>query len=68
MDNILAIWTTVLHIFTGINAEWNTAAEEASKYGQTPTDEPRHESRGVLSAGGHSLLAVRAHSLSRDVM
>lgn len=68
MDNFLAVWTTVLHVFTGINAEGNAAAEEASKYSQSPTDEPGHESRGVLRAGGHSLLAVRAHSLSRDIM
>lgn len=64
----MAVWTTVLHIFTGIDAEGNTAAEEASKYGQSTTDEPGHEARGALSAGGHSLLAVRAHSLSREVL
>lgn len=64
----LAVRTAVLHVFAGLEAEGNAAAGATPQKAESSTYEPGHESRCVLSVGYHSLLAVRAQSLSWDVL
>lgn len=58
----------MLYIFTGINAERDTAAKKTPKEGEATTDGPGHQACCVVCLGDHCLLAVGTHSLSWDVM
>lgn len=66
-DQPPAGWTVVLHVFTGINTEWDTAAKETPKQSEAAKNEPGHEAGGVLYVGDHSLLAVWTQDLPGDL-
>lgn len=68
VDDSVAGWTTMFHIFTGIDAERDTAADKTPKEGEAATDSPGHQACCVLCLGDHCMLAVGTHRLSWDVM
>lgn len=67
MNDIVTRRAAVLHILTGINAEWDPAARPAKEETDSPTDEPGEEAIFVFDHSDHIVLAERTLSLTRTV-
>lgn len=67
VDEGVAGGTAMLHIFAGVHAERDTAAEKTPKEEEESTNEPGQHSGCVFSLCDHRPLAAWTHSLFRTI-